>query len=58
MIVGVIKGKDLLLHPVSVISIHGLWGFLRLIVHALSRKKYQFIDFLEITTRTVVGKGK
>jgi len=58
MIVGVIKTKDLVLHPFGVISVYGLKGFLRLLKCAFSRRKYQFIDFLELTGRTLIGKRK
>ena len=49
MITGVIKTRDILLHPVSVISISGLVGFFRILRKAISHQSYHFIDFIEIT---------
>jgi len=56
VIVGVIKTRDLLLHPFDVFQIQGLWGFFRLFAKVLSRKKYHFVDLIEITTRTLMGR--
>lgn len=58
MIVGVIKTKDLFLNPREVFSIYGLLGTFKVFLKAISRKQYQFIDFLEITTRTFIGRKK
>ena len=53
---GVIRTKEILLNPGAVIEIHGLKGFLRLLGKGLSWKKYQFIDFLEITKKTLLPR--
>jgi|GEM_PF-2078281 len=49
MFVGVIKTKDVLLHPLTIISMKGFRGFLKLLVRALSRKEYRFISMTQNT---------
>lgn len=49
MFVGVIKTRDVLLHPLTIISMKGLRGFLKLLVRALSRKEYRFISMTQNT---------
>ncbi len=49
MFVGVIKTKDVLMHPLTIISMRGFSGFLKLIVRALSPKRYSFINMIEHT---------
>lgn len=49
MIVGVIKTKDILLHPITIISMRGVFGFFKLLFRALSPKRYQFIQMIENT---------
>lgn len=56
MIVGVIRTRDVIFHPVSVFSIQGFRGFLRVLFRAFCKRKYRFVDLIEITTRTFVGK--
>lgn len=56
MIVGVITTRDVLMHPISVVSIQGIRGFLRLLWHAMSKKQYTFTDLIEITTSTFIGR--
>lgn len=52
MIVGVITTRDLIFHPVAVLSIQGIRGFFRLLVRAFSRTHYCFLDFVEITAHS------
>ncbi len=56
MIVGVITTRDVLLHPVSVVSIQGVRGFLRTLWYALGKKQYTFTDLIKMTTRTLLPK--
>ncbi|MBI1909126.1 MAG: hypothetical protein HYS22_03025 [Deltaproteobacteria bacterium] len=56
MVTGVIKTKDVLLNPASVIAICGFRGFLRLLKKILSRQNVQFLDFVEITKKTALYK--
>lgn len=56
MIVGVIKTRDILLHPGTIISMRGFRGFLKLLVRAFSFKRYHFINMIEHTQWVNVGK--
>ena len=56
MLVGVIKTRDILRHPISVLSIQGVRGFFRLILRSFGRTPHCFLDFLEITATTFVGR--
>ncbi len=56
MIVGVIKTKDVLLHPVTIIQMKGFVGFCKILRRALSTKSYRFVNFMENTAITVVSK--
>ncbi len=58
MITGVIKTKDVLLHPWTIISMKGFRGFCKLLVRAMSRKPYQFIQMVENTQWLVCDKNK
>ena len=49
MFVGVVKTKDVLLHPWIMITMRGFRGFLKLVVRALSSKQYSFINNIENT---------
>ncbi len=49
MFVGVIKTKDVLMNPWTIISMRGVGGFLKLLVRAFSRKPYSFINMIENT---------
>lgn len=43
MFIGYVKTKDIFLHPISLMQMRGLKGYLKLIGRALSRRKYSFI---------------
>ncbi len=47
MLVGVIKNRDVFLHPISVFRIRGVIGFFKLFLHSLTRKPYRFLDILD-----------
>ncbi|QQR79947.1 MAG: hypothetical protein IPJ69_11470 [Deltaproteobacteria bacterium] len=49
MFVGVIKTKDVLLHPLTIISMRGVRGYLKLFLRALSPKRYRFISMTQNT---------
>lgn len=44
MLIGVIKTKDILRHPFTIISMKGFGGFFKLLFKALSRKPHLFIN--------------
>ena len=46
---GIIKTRDILLHPFPLISMRGLMGYFKLLVRALSRRRYRMVDHLEKT---------
>ncbi len=46
MIVGVIKTRDIILHPLAVFAIQGMRGFWRVLLGALSWRHYAFIEIL------------
>ncbi len=56
MLIGVIRTKDVLLHPITIIHMKGIRGFFKILRRALSTKTYRFINMLETTTITMVGK--
>lgn len=56
MFIGVIRTKDILLHPRTIISMRGVSGFFKLLFRALSRKPYHFINMIEKTQWVYVGK--
>lgn len=58
MFVGVIKTKDVLLHPLTIISMKGFRGFLKMLVRALSPKKYSFISMTQNTGWVDLNKEK
>lgn len=47
MFIGVIKTKDVLLHPVTMVAMRGIKGFFLLLLRALSPKPYPFISNIE-----------
>ena len=49
MFIGVIKTKDVLLHPISLIRMRGFAGFVKLILRAMSPKPYSFIQMTQNT---------
>ncbi|MBI3540956.1 MAG: hypothetical protein HY073_02300 [Deltaproteobacteria bacterium] len=49
MFVGVIKTKDVLMNPVSIIRMRGIKGFFKLLYRALSPKPYPFINMTQNT---------
>jgi len=53
MINGVIKTKDVLLNPLSVIAVSGIKGYFRILWRAFSRKEYRFLDFVEVTNTKI-----
>ena len=56
MIVGVIKTKDVFLHPITIIQMKGFTGFLKILKRAVSTKTYRFINFMENTAITMVSR--
>lgn len=49
MFVGVIKTRDVLFHPMTLIRMRGFKGFMKLFFRALSPKKYRFIGMTQKT---------
>ena len=49
MFVGVIKTRDILFHPMTLIQMRGFKGFMKLFFRALSPKKYRFIGMTQKT---------
>lgn len=47
MFVGVIKTRDVLLHPRELIRMRGFKGYLKLIWRALKRKRYAFVGMTQ-----------
>lgn len=58
MFVGVIKTKDILLNPLSIIHMRGIKGFFKLLFRALSRRHYHFINMIEKTQWNIVAPPK
>ena len=56
MFVGVIKTRDVLLHPITLIEMRGFRGFLKLLFRALSPKQYRFINMTQNTQWTRIKK--
>lgn len=56
MFVGVIKTKDVLLHPITLIKMRGFKGFVKLFFRALSPKRYRFIGMTQQTQWVYLGK--
>lgn len=56
MIVGVIKTRDILLHPWTIISMRGILGFFKLLIKAISRRPYCFINSIENSQWVFIGK--
>ncbi len=50
MFIGVIKTKDVLLHPLTIISMRGLKGYCKMFLRALSPKRYRFITMTQNTS--------
>ncbi|HEX5036376.1 MAG TPA: hypothetical protein VFX30_04395 [bacterium] len=55
MFVGVIKTKDVLLHPMTIIRMRGFKGYLKLFFRALSPKRYRFIGMTQHTQWVYLG---
>ena len=58
MFVGVIKTKDVLLHPVTIIRMRGFSGYVKLFFRALSPKRYRFIAMTQNTQWVYMGDEK
>ena len=58
MYVGILKTRDILLHPGSLIAMRGFKGFLKLLFRAFSRKKYRFVNQIEETSWIYIGGKK
>lgn len=52
MIVGIIKTRDILLHPITIIQMRGIVGFLEIMKRAFSTKTYRFINLMTGTVMT------
>lgn len=55
MFVGVIKTKDVLLHPVTIMKMRGFRGYMKLFLRALSPKRYRFIAMTQHTQWVYMG---
>jgi len=55
MFVGVIKTKDVLLHPVTIMKMRGIRGYMKLFFRALSPKRYRFISMTQHTQWVNIG---
>ena len=49
MFIGVIRTRDVLLHPLIILKMRGLKGFLKLFIRALSFKRYRFVGMTQQT---------
>ena len=47
MFVGIIKTKDILLNPRTIISMRGVKGFMKLVYRALRKQPYSFIGMTQ-----------
>ncbi|HEX5037143.1 MAG TPA: hypothetical protein VFX30_08285 [bacterium] len=47
MFVGIIKTKDILLNPRTIISMRGVRGFMKLVYRALRKQPYSFIGMTQ-----------
>lgn len=47
MFVGIIRTKDILLNPRTIISMRGVRGFMKLVFRALRKKPYSFIGMTQ-----------
>jgi hypothetical protein len=47
MFVGIIRTKDILLNPRTIISMRGVKGFVKLVYRALRKKPYSFIGMTQ-----------
>ncbi len=56
MFVGVIKTKDVLLHPLTLMKMRGFKGLMKLIVRALSPRRYRFVGMTQHTQWIHVDK--
>lgn len=56
MFEGVIKTKDILFHPKTIIEMRGWKGFFKLLYRAMSRKRYRFINMVQNTQWIYIGK--
>ncbi len=46
---GIVKTRDILLHPWPIIHMRGAKGYFKILVRALSRRRYRMVDHLEKT---------
>lgn len=58
MFVGVIKTRDVLLHPVTIIQMRGFRGYMKLFFRALSLRRYRFISMTQHTQWVYLGDKK
>ncbi len=56
MFVGVIKTRDVLLHPITIMKMRGFKGLVKLLVRALSPRRYRFIAMSQHTQWVCMGK--
>lgn len=47
MFVGIIKTRDILMNPRTIISMRGVKGFMKLVYRALRKKPYSFIGMTQ-----------
>jgi hypothetical protein len=50
MIEGIIKTKDVFLHPISIIQMRGFRGYLKILARSLSPKPHRFISMMFSTS--------
>jgi hypothetical protein len=55
MFVGIIKTRDVLLHPITIVRMRGVKGYAKLLVRALSPRRYRFISMIQNTQWVFLG---
>ncbi len=58
MFIGVIRTRDILRHPLTILSMKGFSGFFKLLFKAFSRKPHLFINMIENTEWITVTPDK
>jgi len=56
MIEGFIKTKDVFLHPISIIQIRGVKGYVKIMFRALSPKPHRFLSMIWSTSMKIKKK--
>ncbi len=58
MFVGIIKTRDVLLHPITIMKMRGVKGYAKLLIRALSPRRYRFISMIQNTQWVFLGNNK